>query len=89
MDLQLLVLNKEEFNMLDEKRKSGRTTRLIDQYIQLLFEVEKGEVIKVRDHYPSNEAHRILLDKIINRLKNEHQGLEFEYDYRERTIKRL
>ena len=69
-------------------RKSGRTTRLVDEYIQLLFDVNKGETIKVSDHYPSNDAHRMLLDKIANRLKNEHVGLEFEIDYRERTIKR-
>lgn len=73
----------------EEKRCSGRTTRLIDNYIQLLFEVDKGELIKVRDHYPSNDAHRQLLDKIIKRLKNEHPELQFEYDIRERTIKRV
>ena len=72
---------------MDEKRKSGRSTRLIDQYIQLLFEVDKGTNVKVRDHYPSNDAHRQLLDRIIKRLKNEHPDLQFEYDVRERTIK--
>ena len=74
---------------MEEKRKSGRTTRLIDSYIQLLFEVEKGQRVKVRDHYPSNDAHRQLLEKIIRRLKNEHEGLQFEYDLRERTITRI
>ena len=74
---------------MEDNRKSGRTTRLIDNYIQLLFEVDKGELIKVRDHYPSNDAHRQLLDKIIKRLKNEHPGMQFEYDVRERTIKRV
>jgi len=74
---------------MEDKRKSGRTTRLIDSYIQLLFEVDKGTNVKVRDHYPSNDAHRQLLEKIVRRLKNEHEGLEFEYDIRERTIKRV
>lgn len=72
---------------MEEKRKSGRSTRLVDQYIQLLFEVDKGTNVKVRDHYPSNDAHRQLLDRIIKRLKNEHPDLQFEYDVRERTIK--
>ena len=72
---------------MDEKRKSGRSTRLVDQYIQLLFDVDKGTNVKVRDHYPSNDAHRQLLDRIIKRLKNEHPDLQFEYDVRERTIK--
>lgn len=74
---------------MEDKRKSGRTTRLIDSYIQLLFEVNKGESVKVRDHYPSNDAHRILLEKIVKRLKNEHPGVKIEYDIRERTIKRF
>ena len=55
----------------------------------MLFEVDKGTNVKVRDHYPSNDAHRQLLEKIVKRLKNEHEGLEFEYDIRERTIKRV
>ena len=50
---------------MEDKRHSGRTTRLIDNYIQLLFEVEKGQSVKVRDHYPSNDAHRQLLEKPI------------------------
>lgn len=74
---------------MEDKRKSGRTTRLIDSYIQLLFEVNKGESVKVRDHYPSNDAHRILLEKILKRLQNEHPGVNVEYDIRERTIKRV
>ena len=74
---------------MEDRRKSGRTTRLVDNYIQLLFEVDKGQTIQVRDHYPSNDAHRMLIDKIVNRLKNEHVGLDFEVDYRERTIKRM
>ena len=63
--------------------------KLIDSYIQLLFEVDKGQSVKVRDHYPSNDAHRQLLEKIVRRLRNEHPGLQFEYDIRERSIKRL
>jgi hypothetical protein len=74
---------------MEDKRKSGRTTRLIDDYIQLLFEVDKGQSVKVRDHYPSNDAHRQLLERIVRRLKNEHPGLQFEYDIRERSIKRV
>lgn len=73
---------------MEDKRKSGRTTRLVDSFIQLLFEVDKGEKIKVRDHYPSNDAHRMLLNKISERLKNEHPEINFEIDYRERTISR-
>lgn len=72
---------------MEDKRHSGRTTRLVDDYIQLLFTTERGSLIKVRDHYPSNDAHRTLLDKIALRLKNEHPGIGYTIDYRERTIK--
>lgn len=71
----------------NDLRKSGRTTRLIDDYIQLLFTTDKGSLIKVRDHYPSNDAHRMLIDKIINRLKAEHPGINIDVNYRERTIR--
>ena len=74
---------------MEDKRQSGRTTRLIDNYIQLLFEVDKGQEVQVRDHYPSNDAHRMLLEKIVARLNAEHKGLSFEYDIRSRTIKRV
>lgn len=73
----------------NEIRCSGRTTRLIDDYIQLLFTTEKGSTIKVSDHYPSNDAHRRLIDKIMIRLNNEHPGCKFDVNYRERTIKRM
>lgn len=74
---------------MDEIRKSGRTTRLIDDYIQLLFTTDKGSTIKVRDHTPSNDAHRQLIEKIVRRLKNEHPNIVVDVDYRERTIRRI
>lgn len=73
----------------NDLRKSGRTTRLIDDYIQLLFTTEKGSLIKVRDHFPSNDAHRMLIDKIVSRLKTEHPGIDLDVNYRERTIRRM
>ena len=73
----------------NDLRKSGRTTRLIDDYIQLLFTTDKGSLIKVRDHFPTNDAHRMLMDKIIERMKNEHPGVELDVNYRERTIRRM
>jgi hypothetical protein len=73
----------------NDLRKSGRTTRLIDDYIQLLFTTDKGSLIKIRDHFPANDAHRMLMDKIIERMKNEHPGVELDVNYRERTIRRI
>lgn len=81
-------LSRKKCNKMKDVRKSGRTTRLVDEFIQLLFEVDKGQIVQVRDHYPSNDAHRMLLNKIALRLKNEHPEVAFEIDYRSRTIKR-
>ena len=74
---------------MEDKRMSGRTTRLIDNYIQLFFENPKGSTIVVKDHYPSNDAHRTLMDKIVKRLKLEHPGVKIETDVRSHTIKRM
>lgn len=50
-------------------RRRGRTSRLVDFYIQELF--TKGE-IEVRDHYDHKNAHRFLLSRIVNRYNNEY-----------------
>ena len=55
--------------MCPMERQTGRTTRLVDSYIQELF--TKGKII-VRDHAPSEEAHKILFERILDRLLAEH-----------------
>ena len=55
--------------MEDELRATGRTSRLVDGYIQELFNT--GE-IEVRDHYPNRNAHKFLLNRIIDRYNNEY-----------------
>lgn len=50
-------------------RASGRTTRLADMYIQLLFTT--GRII-VTDHCSTERMNRYLTDIIIRRLKREH-----------------
>lgn len=59
-------------------RQKGRTTRLVDKYIQELFE-NNGEWITIMDHtdLPTENEYRLrmakqLFDKIIKRLKFEH-----------------
>lgn len=58
---------KREFN----GRASGRSTRLVDFYIQELFK-NKGCFIKVIDHHPTHKADLNLLHMITSRLDNEH-----------------
>lgn len=60
-------------NELDEllNRASGRTTRLVDSYIQELYN-NIGEWVEIFDHYNSKMAHITLLKKIYNRICFEH-----------------
>lgn len=59
-------------------RRSGKTTRLIDKYIQELF---TGEEIHPTDHYidtyhpytSMERMSRYLIDRILKRLEIEHQ----------------
>ena len=66
--------------MEEINRGTGRTTRLIDSYIQELF--KNGE-IEVRDHYDSIHAHKYLVKRIVDRYNNEfnrgHQKLVIKH----------
>ena len=50
-------------------RKTGRTTRAIDGAIQDLFHTGK---CVVWDHHKSRYASNLLLNKVLQRLQNEH-----------------
>jgi hypothetical protein len=50
-------------------RRTGRSTRRIDEAIQDLFTT--GECA-VRDHYHTREASHYLMDRVLQRLFNEH-----------------
>lgn len=69
------------------KRRSGRTTRLVDYYIQKLFTT--GE-IKIKDHHDTEQAHKLIFNKIRRRLSEEHRGVldNMEVDIWTMTIKR-
>lgn len=54
---------------MEESRKSGRTTRIVDEAIQKLF--EEGSVI-IKDHYGSEAADRLALNILLRRLYIEH-----------------
>lgn len=55
-----------------EDRNTGRTTRLVDEYIQILF--TKGSTGIIRDHYGTSNSDLFLKDLILNRLRNEHRN---------------
>lgn len=56
-------------NLDSSCRASGRTTRLADMYIQLLFATGK---VHVYDHYKSERSDLMLVDIIRRRLEIEH-----------------
>lgn len=58
-------------------RASGRTTRLADMYIQLLFSTGR---ICVSDHFREQCGNRHLMKIIINKLCVEHPGTRFEVE---------
>lgn len=50
-------------------RMHGRTTRLVDHYVQELFK-HAGEWVSVSDHHPKGTEY--LTQRLFNRMKNEH-----------------
>ena len=61
------------------ERRSGNTTRLVDNAIQILF---NNQICIVEDHWTStnNTINSYLLNIIINRLKNEHPNVKYKYE---------
>lgn len=71
-----LYEKKEQDKASKEKelRGTGRTTRLVDYYIQKLF--NEGTTGFIKDHDPSLQETISLYDKIIRRLFVEHPGVK-------------
>lgn len=61
----------------DKYRRTGRTTRLCDAFIQKLFQ-NVGKEIQIYDHYVTYSSVDMLTEKIINRLKLEHPHVKWE-----------
>ena len=64
------TLRVSDFNSNTSERASGRSVRLADAYIQLLF---KTGVIIVHDHHNQARANNRLADFIFKRLQIEHK----------------
>lgn len=61
----------------DKYRRTGRTTRLCDAFIQELFQ-NVGKEIQIYDHYVTYSSDDMLTEKIINRLKLEHPHVKWK-----------
>lgn len=62
---------------MEKDRGSGRTTRLVDYYIQKLFH-NPNIFIEPQDHFEHLIAHKELIKRISQRLVNEHPRVKFE-----------
>lgn len=62
-------------NISEEVRRSGKSTRLADQYIQDLF--NNGEV-EVIDHTGNKESSEFLFKKVVRRLELEHRHVNLK-----------
>lgn len=65
-------------------RRCGNTTRLVDQYIQLLFMYGQ---IHPHDHFHSRESDSLLFRRILDRLHYEHPNLEMDVRHHEGTMR--
>ena len=68
------------------RRMTGRTTQMVDGFIQKLYKNE-GEWVEIYDHYPSRNAARMIMEKIIRRLQFEHPQDKIEVDKLNNRIK--
>lgn len=73
-------------------RRSGRTTRLIDAYVQELF--TKGEVVVLDHWWPGKEdiespykANNHIFHKFMDRMMVDHQGIDLEVNKNKITVK--
>jgi len=62
-----IIIRKE--SSITPIRRSGNTTRIIDEAVQELFENGK---VRILDHNDTRMSHRYILDKFIKRLDSEH-----------------
>ena len=76
-------MNKEGITKNTDIRQSGRSTRLIDDYVQELF---NNGIIKVYDHHNTPLAHRFLFDNVLRRLSIEHTHIKLEVNRTENKI---
>ena len=65
------------------ERRSGNTTRIIDEAIQALF--NHGAVI-VKDHFDTGKNNKALIHKIVRRITMEHPNTPLNVDFTKFSI---
>lgn len=67
---------KREQEIIEKYRRTGRTTRWVDQSVQELF--KDGETI-LSDHYGTIEANEHMATIFRDRMEREHRGVNVKY----------
>jgi len=70
-------------------RATGRTTKLVDAYIQKFFQEPKNTPIFISDHYDNRYSHYMLLKRICKRLDTEFSGVSYKSNYANNSIMRM
>ena len=65
------------WNNEDSNRATGRTTRLVDYYIQELFNNPNSE-IEIIDHHNTQQSNIHLTQMILRRMYEEHRGVKIK-----------
>ena len=84
-------MNKEDKEFLQSieairPRMTGRSTRMVDEFIQKLYNNE-GEWVEVYDHHPSINASKMVLAKVSRRMLFEHPQDKIDIDTLNNRIK--
>ena len=56
---------------VDTKRRTGRSTKLADKYVDEIFR-KNGHWVQINDHHPTEQMSKHLAGIVWNRFKNEH-----------------
>lgn len=62
-----MIMNNE----IEVRRATGNSTRLVDKYIQELFN-NQDYFIKITDHFNNFKSNKYLVERILKRMHNEH-----------------
>lgn len=65
---------------LISNRATGRTARLVDDYVQKFFNEPMNTPIAIQDHYSDRFSDYQLLQKVVKRLDNEYPNIKYEKD---------
>lgn len=85
-ELKKILEEINEIVVEDARRATGRTTRLVDMYIQILFK-NFGEWVEIRDHHDTLKSNDFLINKIGKRITLEHPDVKCFHNLTKQEMK--